>query len=268
MTTSTVPRIRDRPPPSCPAVTPRCSVSRARHWSASVLRSTSTSVEVAWRAIRAQAITVLPAPGGATSTPRSWSARSATARCLVLAQPGGESEAGLRLTGDPLIADHQGAARLLDHGGDDIEQTTREHEPPVERLVEAVQEPRHTPRRHPPPLSVVERGVRHGSGVLERGQHRRGERGSVDADSRAQDGLDGCARPRSDLRRGLFAQPAHRRPDSHRPDPGGEPSDLTRREPMQAGQVRPLVVERLKGPQVEEDRRAVLAGAAPAAAPR
>ena len=24
-------------------------------------------------------------------------------------------------------------------------------------------------------------------------------------------------------RRGLFAQPAHRRPDSHRPDPGGEP---------------------------------------------
>jgi hypothetical protein len=46
-----------------------------------ILRSTSTSVEVAWAAMTAQAITVLPAPGGATSTPRSWSRRSSTASC-------------------------------------------------------------------------------------------------------------------------------------------------------------------------------------------
>ncbi len=39
------------------------------------------SVEVAWVAIIAQAITVLPAPGGVTSTPRSWSRRSSTAPC-------------------------------------------------------------------------------------------------------------------------------------------------------------------------------------------
>src|SRR4051794_8386432 len=39
----------------------------------------------------------------------------------------------------------------------------------------------------------------------------------------------------------------------------GQPSDLPWRQPVQAGQVRPLVVERLKGPRVEEDRRSVLA---------
>jgi hypothetical protein len=42
-----------------------------RDWSASVLRSTSTSVEVARCAITAHVITVLPEPGGATRTPSS-----------------------------------------------------------------------------------------------------------------------------------------------------------------------------------------------------
>jgi hypothetical protein len=68
-----------RPPPSWPALMPRNSAIRARHWSARALRSTRTSVETWWAAMTAQAITVFPAPGGATSTPRSCRAISVTA---------------------------------------------------------------------------------------------------------------------------------------------------------------------------------------------
>jgi hypothetical protein len=49
------------------------------------LRSTSTRVDVARSAITAQAITVLPDPGGATSTPSSWASNVLTAAlCLVV----------------------------------------------------------------------------------------------------------------------------------------------------------------------------------------
>ena len=50
---------------------PSSSRRRARHWSASALRSTGTSVDTPKDAMTADAMTVLPAPGGATSTPRS-----------------------------------------------------------------------------------------------------------------------------------------------------------------------------------------------------
>ena len=56
---------------------------RLRHWSASALRSTRISAEV-WRAaMTAQAMTVLPDPGGATSIPRSCRVSSATAACCA-----------------------------------------------------------------------------------------------------------------------------------------------------------------------------------------
>ncbi len=54
--TSTVPPSLARPPPSCPALTPRNSLIRARHWWASALRSTRTSAETWWAAMTAQAI--------------------------------------------------------------------------------------------------------------------------------------------------------------------------------------------------------------------
>ena len=52
------------------------ALMRSRHWSARALRSTNTSVEVDRDSIAAQAMTVLPVPGGATRTlvscSRSW----------------------------------------------------------------------------------------------------------------------------------------------------------------------------------------------------
>ncbi len=63
---------RVRLPPIWPifmASRPRSVARRERHWSRSGLRSTITSVGVRCRAISAHAMTVLPAPGGATSTP-------------------------------------------------------------------------------------------------------------------------------------------------------------------------------------------------------
>ena len=83
------------PPPIWPTSVgsmPRWSASRDRHWSTSSLRSTTTSVGVRWWAMTAHAMTVLPAPGGATSTPSSWSTRSATAVDLLRAQRSVESE--------------------------------------------------------------------------------------------------------------------------------------------------------------------------------
>ena len=47
------------------------SAQVVRHCSASALRSTKINVDVARSAIAAQAITVLPEPGGATRTPSS-----------------------------------------------------------------------------------------------------------------------------------------------------------------------------------------------------
>ena len=169
---STVPRSFERPPPSWPAVTPRCSVSRARHWSASVLRSTSTSVEVARRAISAQAMTVLPDPGGATSTP--WSCgEPATAR------PGRRASVAVSTNccGVPPRADRRSPAALP------ASLTTVAAGPAsprggpaaVEGLVVAVHEPRDAPGREASPLPVVEGRVRHGRRMLERREQRRGE---------------------------------------------------------------------------------------------
>src|SRR5215472_6355899 len=56
------------PPSMSPALTPRNSAILARHWSASVFRPTRTRVETWCAAMTAHAITVLPVPGGATST--------------------------------------------------------------------------------------------------------------------------------------------------------------------------------------------------------
>ena len=65
---SMMPVVLDRPPPICPHLNPRCFCKRSRHWSASALRSTRMRAEVAREAMAAQAITVLPKPGGAIST--------------------------------------------------------------------------------------------------------------------------------------------------------------------------------------------------------
>lgn len=75
--------VLDRPPPIWPHLKSRCWWIRSRHWSASALRSTRTSVEVARASIAAQVMTVLPVPGGAISTPASWLSTSAIARVCV-----------------------------------------------------------------------------------------------------------------------------------------------------------------------------------------
>jgi hypothetical protein len=51
----------------------------ARRWRARAFRSTRMSVELPCAAISADAMTVLPEPGGATSTASSWLASSSTA---------------------------------------------------------------------------------------------------------------------------------------------------------------------------------------------
>ena len=80
--TSTLPFGLPRPPP----IVPISSVSRSRnsfsrwvHCSSSGLRWTSTSVERPLCAISQAAITVLPMPGGALSTPSSWESIAGTA---------------------------------------------------------------------------------------------------------------------------------------------------------------------------------------------
>ena len=65
----------------------RNSHSRATHCSSSGRRWTSTSVERAREAISAVAITVLPAPGGATRTPMSCLASALTAACWPARAP-------------------------------------------------------------------------------------------------------------------------------------------------------------------------------------
>ena len=69
-----------------------------RHWSASVLRSTSTSVGIARWAMTAQAITVLPEPGGATRSPSSCGITDSTASCCC----GLRSKVGERSKGSPM----------------------------------------------------------------------------------------------------------------------------------------------------------------------
>ena len=132
----------------------------------------------------------------------------------------------------------------------------------VEGLVEAGQETRHTPCGEPASLSLAERGVWHRRGVLERGQHRRSQLVHRDVQSRAQCQADAVRGLWTGLRSGCGPQASHRGADANRPDAVGEPLDLTRREPMQGRQVRPLVRERLERAQVEKQRRAVLAGTA------
>ncbi len=147
-----------RPPPIWPTSAgsmPRCSVSRDRHWSTSSLRSTTTSVGTSWWAMTAHAMTVLPAPGGATSTPRSWATRSATAVGLLGAQ-------GRRRTGSrPVLGrgGHRSISNRLPSWS--ISSSTRSVEPagkvePLEVLAVAADEPGRVPGREPHPLLLVE----------------------------------------------------------------------------------------------------------------
>lgn len=76
---SKVPVSLRRPPPCWPGRMPRNRSIRVRHWSARALRSTRIRVEVPRSAITAQPMTVLPDPGGATSSPSSWARRAPTA---------------------------------------------------------------------------------------------------------------------------------------------------------------------------------------------
>jgi hypothetical protein len=70
------------------------------------------SVELPCAAISADAMTVLPDPGGATSTPSSWRASSFDGSALDARQRRVEWEV-LRSTGGPLVADLHAAARFL-----------------------------------------------------------------------------------------------------------------------------------------------------------
>ena len=85
-----------------------------RHWSASVLRSTSTSVETARWAMTAQAMTVFPEPGGATRSPNSCGSQHRL-HCFLLLRPEIEGRREVqRISGDSLIVDLDLAAGSLD----------------------------------------------------------------------------------------------------------------------------------------------------------
>ena len=72
---------RVRPAPNCPGFTPRSAWICARHWSNRGCRPQTIRVGTLCVAINEQAITVLPAPGGATRRPCSWAANESCAAC-------------------------------------------------------------------------------------------------------------------------------------------------------------------------------------------
>ena len=110
------------------------------------MRSTSASVET-WRAaMTAQAITVFPDPGGATSTPRSCRARLVTAARWTLVRVA--VNVNSCCVPGPFVGDVKAAAGLGGEAGDGVEHAAGQDEAAVEGLVVAVQEPGEIGRAH------------------------------------------------------------------------------------------------------------------------
>ena len=218
---------------------------RLRHWSARALRSTRTRVEVPRSAITAQAMTVLPEPGGATSTPSSWASSALTAVALPGGEFGGERDVDLA-AGVSRVGDGQPRSGPLDDAGDGVAQPARQDQAVVEGEVVAADEPRGVPGGLAQPLQFVELRVGHGGGVLERRQRGRGELRGVDAQPGAEFRVHHRRQRRLDPG---GVGPAHRGDvgaDGGPFRPAGDPFRVAGAEPVQRRQERPLVLVRLQ----------------------
>ncbi|WP_233258045.1 hypothetical protein [Micromonospora sp. S4605] len=217
-------------------------------------------MEVLRSAITAQAMTVLPEPGGATSIPSSW-ARSADRVGLPAGEFGGERGVDLG-PGVSSVGDGQSRPGALDDRGDGVPQAPREDQAVVESEVVAADEAWGVPGGLAESLQLVELRVGHGGGVLERRQCGGGELSGVDAQPGTDFRVDHRGQRRMDLGR---SGPAHRG------DVGtgygllgllGDPFGVAGAETVQRRQERPLVRVRLERAEVEEGGQSVLAAAA------
>src|SRR6516165_10651154 len=146
----------------------------------------------------AHAITVLPVPGGATSTPRSCPARAWTAACCGPVSTAEQVNACV--VPAALIGQVQLAACLRGEFGHGGEHAARHDQPAVDGLVEELQEPGDVPGGGAHPLLLVELRVVHRGSVPQRRGERGRQVGQLDPDARAEPGPYYGRRLRTDLR--------------------------------------------------------------------
>src|SRR4051812_14377524 len=118
-------------------------------------------------------MTVLPAPGGATSTPASWSARACEGLLLLRIEFCGEL-VGLRFAGGPFVGELQAAAGLFYEGCEPVLQPARQEWVAGECLV-VVAQGAGCPRWRHGAVAASRRRVGHGCRVLECGEQRWGK---------------------------------------------------------------------------------------------
>src|SRR5271156_30110 len=204
---SMMPVVLDRPPPICPHLNRRCLCKRSRHWSASALRSTRIRAEVAREAMAAQAITVLPKPGGAISTLVSSSINRWTASaCSDLSSVEQMIRDGRRwrachrcATYFPPTRPSRSAARRGHEAAQDRPRLSRRSCTGTESV----------PATASSVLASIKLGIANGGCVLDGRDHGR----TKIVRGQGESGCEGCPDdrcwPRHDLGRGGQLQPAH-----------------------------------------------------------
>ena len=195
---SMAPRSLARPPPSCPALTPRNSAIRPplvrerlpvhQDESGDLMRGDDRARHHGLARCRRR-----------DQHPQIVPGQDLDGRLL---RPGQHGRAGecLRGAGRALIGQVQLAACLRGEFGHDGEHAARHDQPAVDGLVEELQEPGDVPGRGTHPLLLVELRVVHRGSVPQRRGERGRQVGQLDPDARAEPRPDHSRRLRPDLR--------------------------------------------------------------------